>query len=62
MISVGGNDYCRDARSGRPPAGGIFARMESRPDGLSLDWTHPGGGRPDRASLQWMKIVDENSG
>jgi hypothetical protein len=24
--------------------------------------THAAGGRPDRASLQWMKTVDENSG
>jgi hypothetical protein len=51
------NDYCRDARSGRPPSGGCprpegiptLADFHSDENGII---PHAGGGRPDRASLQ----------
>jgi hypothetical protein len=53
---------CRDARSGRPPSGGAQSWRDSirtkipsgrkfHPDENGII-PHPGGGRPDRASLQ----------
>jgi hypothetical protein len=37
-----------------------IVRMEIVRMGNSPARTHAAGGRPDRASLQWMKIVDES--
>jgi hypothetical protein len=37
-----------------------IARMEIVRMGNSPARTHAAGGRPDRASLQWMKTVDES--
>jgi hypothetical protein len=42
------------------PGLGVRRPDGNRPMGNSPARTHAAGGRPDRASLQWMKIVDES--
>jgi hypothetical protein len=60
MITVGTPGLGVRQPHGSNP-GGILTRPIFHPDDFSIRTIfHPGGGRPDRASLQWMKTVDES--
>jgi hypothetical protein len=67
--------HCRDARSGRPPAGWKIIRMENHPGGKSSGWkiirveNHPGGkssgwkiANVDPSGIGPLRLADAQTG